>query len=410
LFRPTEKLCPPNDSSRSFINRSESAGDCSFHVSPIFRRGLVVRVRNRPGFTLIELLVVIAIIAVLIALLLPAVQAAREAARRTQCVNNLKQLGLAVANYESTNTCFPPLLESFTVAPYGNPAEAPPGGAWPLSWAVPLLPFIEQSAMFSATNLAWAGSDAQNTTTTFSKVSGLICPSESLSIGPWVASFTNYRANVGGPPSLTSWNGPLVPMAPDKYGTAMTSPPYTLMPSPGVGTVSIASISDGTSNTALFSERLHGPNATAPVLRSSGVQSKRYMFPASPNMGVDLNSAAPALLFTQNCQSLPGTTSSISTAPNPVWSGACWSGSHVSTLEFNSYNHIMPPNGNACSGQSYAPGTTGDAITAGSNHSGGVNVGFCDGSVKWIKDAISLQTWWALGSRNGNEVTSSDSY
>jgi prepilin-type N-terminal cleavage/methylation domain-containing protein/prepilin-type processing-associated H-X9-DG protein len=369
-------------------------------------RGLVVRIRNRPGFTLIELLVVIAIIAVLIALLLPAVQAAREAARRAQCVNNFKQLGLAVANYESTNICYPPLLESFTVAPNGNPSMNQGNGSWPLTWAVVLLPFIEQGPMYNATNFTFAGSDGVNTTTTYSKIGGLICPSESLAVGQWVSSWTNYRANIGGPPSNSSWNGPLVPMSTDRFGTATG-----VQNTPNIGTVTVASVTDGTSNTSIFSERLHGPNSANPILINAGAQRKRYMFPASPYMGTDLGNYTSAQAFVQNCQSLPGTTSSITGgSAGYIWSGACWSGSHVSTLEFNSYNHIMPPNGIACGAQGYAPGTTGDAITAGSNHSGGVNVGFCDGSVRFVKDSISLQTWWAIGTRNLGEVTSSDSY
>src|SRR5271168_1332900 len=97
------------------------------------------------GFTLIELLVVIAIIAVLIALLLPAVQAAREAARRAQCVNNLKQLGLAVHNYLSQQNSFPPLIAPF--ANVNGPSAAT--GAWPLSWAVAILPNLEQTQLFN---------------------------------------------------------------------------------------------------------------------------------------------------------------------------------------------------------------------------------------------------------------------
>jgi prepilin-type N-terminal cleavage/methylation domain-containing protein len=107
---------------------------------------------NRHGFTLIELLVVIAIIAVLIALLLPAVQAAREAARRAQCVNNLKQLGLAIHNYVSQVNAFPPLFESFNYYQY-NPIATPntnQGGPWALSWGVVLLPFYEQTALYNA--------------------------------------------------------------------------------------------------------------------------------------------------------------------------------------------------------------------------------------------------------------------
>src|SRR5579875_2250106 len=110
--------------------------------------------RARPGFTLIELLVVIAIIAVLIALLLPAVQAAREAARRAQCVNNLKQLGLAVMNYESSNGSLPP---TGAVSPSGNPLQ----NIGNFGMKVRLLPFLEQSSLFNTLNVSYNGEAPQ---------------------------------------------------------------------------------------------------------------------------------------------------------------------------------------------------------------------------------------------------------
>ena len=107
------------------------------------------RLSARTGFTLIELLVVIAIIAVLIALLLPAVQAAREAARRAQCINNMKQLGLAVHNYHSTHNVIP-ADGVFLGAAYGpNPPAASEGWGWNASWNISLLPNMEQNPLFS---------------------------------------------------------------------------------------------------------------------------------------------------------------------------------------------------------------------------------------------------------------------
>ena len=171
---------------------------------------------RRPGFTLIELLVVIAIIAVLIALLLPAVQAAREAARRMQCTNNLKQLGLGIQNYISQNNSFPPMLNNYNLVGIALP-NVTGDGNWPTSWTVSLLPFFEQMALYNAVNFSATCDDPPNLSTlSYSKLSALICPSESVAVGPWISTnVANYRGNVGGPGSLLSWSGPIVPMSPN---------------------------------------------------------------------------------------------------------------------------------------------------------------------------------------------------
>ena len=135
--------------------------------------------RRRSAFTLIELLVVIAIIAVLIALLLPAVQSAREAARRAQCTNNLKQLGLAAANYESTNGCFPG--DSYTCTNTGSQANPPAYSyKYPESFSVfvRMLPFFEQSPMYNAANFSLNAGAPDNLTIGGVAVPSLICPSD----------------------------------------------------------------------------------------------------------------------------------------------------------------------------------------------------------------------------------------
>ncbi len=365
---------------------------------------LTVPARSHRGFTLIELLVVIAIIAVLIALLLPAVQAAREAARRAQCVNNLKQLGLATQNYLSAQEAFPPLFTNFfTTAGYPNSKGT---GIWPLGWAVALLPTMEQQALFNTANYTFGAQNPPNSTLANTKVLALVCPSESSSVGPKYNGWTNYAANYGGPSPIMSWTGPITPMGNGGLGV------NALDHSNGnVGTNGFASITDGTSNTAAFSEKMVGLSSTAVINASSSGQALRVAFQVGMTVPVDTGNAAQALALIQACKSVP----SSSTAVGANWyTGGVWTGSHGSTLRFNAYNHFNTPNGLSCidtsAGDTQAPGDYSDPMTATSNHPGGVNVGFCDGSVHFIKNSVNLQTWWALGSRNMGEVISSDAY
>jgi prepilin-type N-terminal cleavage/methylation domain-containing protein len=207
------------------------------------------------GFTLIELLVVIAIIAVLIALLLPAVQAAREAARRAQCLNNLKQIGLAFANYESSNGSFPP-AELYVPT---NAAE--PYGGSDISAFVRMLPYYEQGPVWNAYNsVITSATHPANITIAGVGISTLWCPSDPIAQvalnlsapspygytvgyfdgyvlppGTWYQYSTNYRGCAG------------------PFGGFNNSPELVLtaLPSP---LITIASITDGTSNTISFSE------------------------------------------------------------------------------------------------------------------------------------------------------------
>ncbi|GAC1475744.1 MAG: DUF1559 domain-containing protein [Isosphaeraceae bacterium] len=356
--------------------------------------------RIRRGFTLIELLVVIAIIAVLIALLLPAVQSAREAARRAQCVNNLKQLGLAVHNYISTNEALPPLALNNNNGWY-----------WVASWTSALLPHLEQSPLYNSINYNVWMIDGPNTTAGFTALASLLCPSDSNQTrpaAPWAP--LNYMGNVGGPGPISAWNGTIVPARDLSQDAARGG---TWWNNGNMATFSIASISDGTSNTALFSEKLRGTSPQDPVVTLNSVNAKRATFNAGISMTMDMGDAgfAAAQQFAATCQSLPGSTNSI-TSRN---AGAHWILGSAGSPNNNGYNHFMTPNKVTCTASNSGQ-PAGNwcgyqcADTATSNHSGGINVGFADGSVKFVKDTVNQSTWWALGSRSGGEVIGSDQY
>jgi prepilin-type N-terminal cleavage/methylation domain-containing protein/prepilin-type processing-associated H-X9-DG protein len=378
--------------------------------------------RGRGGFTLIELLVVIAIIAVLIALLLPAVQSAREAARRAQCINNLKQLGLAAHNYISINNVYPcQSLQNTTQ------------WAWEPSWVAAILPMMEQTPVYNAINFSLpmleigfvnpvALGGMSNSTAGLTTISSLLCPSESLSHQVAFASDwaqISYAGNYGGPGMISSCNGIIVPSRGDLFVT-----------SPNLGPVTIASVSDGTSNTALFSEHLLGygsaldglnPGYVSPAVAGSQY-AKRAMFQVSsvaPQPDKGTAGVAVAQQLVNACRAIPG-----GTAPSEdAGSGTDWLYTQGYDTVTMSYAHVMPPNSYSCTGAESgffgaqgnftsdgANGGSLGATAASSNHPGGVNVTMGDGSVKFIKDSVSLLTWWGLGSRNLGEVISSDSY
>jgi prepilin-type N-terminal cleavage/methylation domain-containing protein/prepilin-type processing-associated H-X9-DG protein len=375
--------------------------------------------RNRlvgRGFTLIELLVVIAIIAVLIALLLPAVQSAREAARRAQCVNNLKQLGLAVHNYIARQDVVP-----------AHTLDNSQTWGWFAPWTAMILPDIEQNPLYNALNFNVPMLElgfispfyGANTTVGLASINILFCPSESLSKSP---SFTNveyamsnYAGNYGGPAMIRSCNGTVIPVRNNLIFGLMGLLGSQVPISPGP--VRLAGITDGTSNTALFSEHLlaygNGVFAvTDPSVTPGGPNAKRGIFQTTFNVVLDQGSAVNAQAFVAACQSLPGGTLAVTDDAF----GAQWLLSMDYAVANNAYTHVMPPNGLSCIGnpvfgisdQSW--GGIGSATTATSNHPGGVNVGFADGSVRFIKNSVGLPTWWSLGSRNGGEVISSDQY
>ncbi len=353
---------------------------------------------KRRGFTLIELLVVIAIIAVLIALLLPAVQAAREAARRMQCTNNLKQLGLALANYESSNGCFPPTGSD-------DPGD---GKDNDFSAKARLLPFMEQTNVYNSLNQTYYGMSLKqpgiNTTAICTTINSFNCPSDGNDPNFTTLGFkvgqTNYGNNLG--LSITF------------NGLAYDGPTWRMNDTAKGGPTTIASVLDGTSNTASHSEWVKGRNVgtgrqavwtgTMAYSRTPG-----SYWPA-PN-GAYQTVAQVLQQVASNCQ--PNINSQA------TWDqkGMAWYCNLAGVG--GGYSHLLAPNKPACFYPQYnsakynepAPGN--DDVTmmnAQSFHPGGVNVSFLDGSVKFIKDSISLTTWGALATKAGGEIISADQY
>jgi prepilin-type N-terminal cleavage/methylation domain-containing protein/prepilin-type processing-associated H-X9-DG protein len=362
--------------------------------------------RSPRAFTLIELLVVIAIIAVLIALLLPAVQSAREAARRAQCVNNLKQLGLAVHNYASSNGSFPAECV----------ANAALDTTFRLAWSAVILPYLEQTTLYNALNVNISMFDPSQTTSLYSNIATLKCPSEPLSPGPgFPYGWCNYMNNFGGPSVIRMYTGVIVP--PPPVGPFETQPYYGWS-NGNNAYIGFQGITDGTSNTAMFSERPLGLASNPYNIRvDDRFNSRRTEFYATvdiPLSAVDSGNQQLALQFYQSCNSLPGSTTDTIGGSNNT--GYSW-GITLPEWTMNlSYSHWMTPNQNSCDYVSDTTifgggwGGTFAGVTAASSHPGGVNVGFADGSVKFAKNSINPQTWWGLGSRNLGEVISSDAY
>jgi prepilin-type N-terminal cleavage/methylation domain-containing protein/prepilin-type processing-associated H-X9-DG protein len=343
---------------------------------------------RRNGFTLIELLVVIAIIAVLIALLLPAVQAAREAARRAQCVNNLKQLSLAVMNYESANGSLPP-----TAGWYGPTVGGVVQTGNDFGMKMRILPYLEQEPAFNSINQTFTGGNPQNTTINQLNLSTFYCPSETNVINN-TASATNYGNNIG---LSRTFNGGQFDGPAWQLDTARF---------PGTGpVVTLAAVTDGTSNTAIWSEWIKG-KGTNP-LSGDGL----HMIYSAPVSYSTASPWTPALTGTLQ-STLQSLDASCQASTTRIYDGKGNSALYHQCGRGGCYSHLQPPNKKACqfSNDPSAMLYEHSWVGASSVHPGGVNVGFLDGSVKFVKDTINLMTWAAIATRAGGEVIDASSY
>jgi prepilin-type N-terminal cleavage/methylation domain-containing protein/prepilin-type processing-associated H-X9-DG protein len=380
------------------------------------------RVRSR-GFTLIELLVVVAIIAVLVALLLPAVQMAREAARRSQCSNNLKQLGLSVHNYEASFQCFP----SASIFPC--PAVNPVTGL-PMCWNfgvspfVSILPYVEQGTIYNAYNVGmgvygsyppsaagpttwWA-----NTTVFNMQLSLLICPSDARNTKQPV---TNYVANLGGPFLLGGYSGAFVPLNPPATPTGYnTYASWNLPLTQNAGTFGMSSVTDGTSNTALWSEAVTGSVLPVYAGVSGKDGEKRGFFTTnySSNPFTLVPTAVGVRAFLVACNQVP--TGTPATGPNNGGlRGTSWQISFPYYANYQMYNHVGVPNSRQCSNvqiDNVGLDIYGTSPPTSFHAPGGVNMCMADGSVRYIKEQIALYTWWSIGTRSGGEAISGNAF
>jgi prepilin-type N-terminal cleavage/methylation domain-containing protein/prepilin-type processing-associated H-X9-DG protein len=370
--------------------------------------------RKRLGFTLIELLVVIAIIAVLIALLLPAVQMAREAARRSQCRNNLKQIGLAYHNYHSVYNCFPP-MQTWDNGP--NNTDGNTRWASGFSTKSQILPYMEQAAVFNGLNFAfpvvydgWTAAYpvTPNTTSRNTSIEAFLCPSDPNPGTPYYPfnGRSNYVANMGLPRQNTGLmqNGANWVLAlPNEYPMSQWGGPWgSDINSPPIG---LRDILDGTANTALYSEFVKGAGINDWNRNGFDPNQPKVNVYRGVSVSGTTSTQEEAELLSQACEAELRDAVEGSFKRGMSWAGAIHG--------HDSYTHISTPNKKSCFRGD--PGgwdsITGDTVfTANSYHPGGVNMLMCDGAVRFVQDNVSGTIYRAIGSRDLAEKISNTDF
>jgi prepilin-type N-terminal cleavage/methylation domain-containing protein len=358
--------------------------------------------RARWAFTLIELLVVIAIIAILIGLLLPAVQKVREAAARAQCQNNLKQIGLALHNYENVYGYFCPGVGPvpYLTGTLAAPVVSGEGNAGS-SRATPqvlLLPYIEQANKLAQWNLNYdVNGSAVNSAARLTDIPVYLCPMDPSTRNYFNAGRQSYFGNNG----LTADQNDNTPTLAGIFNVTFNgnntkgtlnhrNPDYRKV----VGSVRLLDILDGTSNTVAFSEVRRSRDTNSST--GSGIRDEMTIIINSSNLGWNKNDGTTITM----CQAGSNWSTSIKYVGHQYYRN----------LPSNYlYTHTLPINWNkkvASGTQHYSCGDTSFAqmhISASSYHTGGVNSCMSDGSVRFFADSTDFQVWRALGTRAGNE-------